>query len=378
MKRTTGSKTLAAAAMSVVLTSGLVACGGGSGSNNTQDTTPPDTRTAIQSVTVFGDSLSDVGTYKAATGDPANPGKFTVNPGKVWVENIADFYGLTVSPNRSLTLDATASGNASAGVGTATVIGGNGYAEGGARVDALPSESGIGNNQLVAPVSQQVNRYLAAHSKFPSNELVIVDGGGNDTYAQFSAVCWGTEDNGPGTGYGGTNATTLAIATSQIEAAANAQVANIRKIHDNGAPVVLVAAASDWSGNPFGAYYLSSAYQATGCYTPVPASQITAWTTTFNRILKAGIAGLSGVTYLDIAPEMADAVANPGKFGLVNVTAPACVPSSAAFCTSATLVAPDAAQTYLWSDAFHPTPRGHKIFSDAALNLLKSTTKKPG
>ncbi|MEJ8845990.1 SGNH/GDSL hydrolase family protein [Variovorax rhizosphaerae] len=375
-------KALRLTAMCVVLGSALVGCGGGGGGYSFPIVTtpprteapPPDARVAITSVTVFGDSLSDVGTYAAATGDPANPGKFTVNPGKLWVENIAGFFGLTVKPNRSLTLDETASGVAGAGVGTATAIGGNGYAEGGARIDALPSESGIGNNQIVAPISRQITSYLASHAKFPASELVILDGGGNDTYAQFSSVCWGTDDNGPGTGGG---KATIAGATSEIVTAANAQVANIKRIHDNGAPVVLVAAASDWGSNPFGAHYLSDAYQTTGCYTKVPASQITAWTTQFNTILQAGIAGMSNVIYVDAATDFADAVANPSKYGLVNVDAPACTVASAAFCTAATLRAPDAATTWLWSDAFHPTPRGHQIFSDAALNALKASTKKP-
>ncbi|MEJ8855218.1 SGNH/GDSL hydrolase family protein [Variovorax robiniae] len=375
-------KALRLTAMCVLLGSALVGCGGGGGGGYSfpivttpqkPDTPPPDTRVAVTSITVFGDSLSDVGTYAAATGDPANPGKFTVNPGKVWVENIADAFGLTVTPNRSLTLDETASGVKGAGVGTATVIGGNGYAEGGARIAALPSESGIGNNQIVAPISRQITNYLASHAKFPATELVVLDGGGNDTYAQFSSVCWGTEDNGPGTGGG--NAT-IAGATSEIMTAAYAQVANIKRIHDNGAPVVLVAAASDWSGNPFGAHYLSDAYQTTGCYTKVPASQITAWTDQFNAILKAGIAGMSNVVYVDFASDFADAVTNPTKYGFVNVDAPACTVASAALCTAATLVAPDAATTYLWSDAFHPTPRGHQLLSDSALNALKATTKK--
>jgi outer membrane lipase/esterase len=122
---------------------------------------------------------------------------------------------------------------------------------------------------------------------------------------------------------------------------------------------------------------LSDVYQSTQCFTKVPASQVTAWTNQFNQILKSGVAGMSNVVYMDAAADFADAVANLSKYGLVNVTAPACTVSSAAFCTAATIAAPDAAQTWLWSDAFHPTPRGHQIFSDAALNLLKATTKKP-
>ncbi|MFT3812066.1 MAG: SGNH/GDSL hydrolase family protein [Acidovorax sp.] len=338
----------------------LAGCGGGD-----------DDRIQVKSVTVFGDSLSDVGTYAAATGDPANPGKFTVNPGKVWVENVAANFGLAVTPNRSLTLDATASGVASAGTGTATVIGGNGYAEGGARVAMLPSESGVGNNQLVAPVRDQVQRYLQTHAAgFGPNELVLVTGGGNDIYAQFSAVCWHTDDNNLGAGN-----TTLDIATAQITAAAQAEVALIRQIRANGGRLIVVLSQGNPIVSPFSRYYGSDAYQATGCYTPVPAAQSNAWTEQFNQIVKTGVANLPEVVYVDQQVPWGNAQANPANYGLTNLTDPACTVSSAAFCTQSTLTAAGADQTYFWSDAFHPTPRGHKILSDYVLEQLKTRTR---
>ena len=347
----------------------IVLLGSPSGSAGSND------RLAVQSITVFGDSFNDVGTYQAATGDPANPGKATVNPGNVWVENIATHFGLSLKPNRSLTLDKDASSGATTQVGTATVLGGNGYAESGARVAMLPSESGVGNNQLVAPVKQQIANYLAAKGKFTAGELVIVDGGTNDTYAQFSALCFGTDDNGLGA-----DNTTVRIADDQIAAAANAQVDNIKNILANGAPLVLVAAAADWSNNPFATHYLNPEYQATACHTPVSAQQITDWTTRFNQILEAGVAGLPGVIYMDMWKAMNDAIADPAKYGLVNVSETACIntkpTSSGVFCTQATLAAPDAAQTWLWSDSFHPTPRGHQIISDLALGLLEPVVMK--
>ena len=333
-----------------------------------------DDRTAIRSITVFGDSLNDVGTYAVVTGSPDNPGKFTVNPGRVWVENIAAYYGLDLKPNRSLTLDRDASGGATTTVGTATVLGGNAYAEGGARVAQLPSESGIGNNQLVAPVKTQVANYLAVHPSFPSDGLVLIGGGGNDTFAQFSAICWGTDDNGIGAGN-----TTIASATQFIAAAANAQLASVQLIKAKGAGIVFVAGAGDCSGNPFASYYLSSAYQAKGCYAPVTASQISEWTRQFNQVLQDGIRQLPGVVYLNPADAFAPALVDPKRYGLVNVTDPACTntkpTASAVFCTRQTLVTPDADQTYFWSDAFHPTPRGHQILSDRALDLLNTVAR---
>lgn len=343
------------------LSSVLLALAGCGGSN--------DGRTPITAITVFGDSQSDVGTFQVATGNASNPAKFTVNPGNIWVDNVAAAYGLKLSPNRSLTLDKKASGVATAGTGTATVLGGNGYAEGGARIAQLPSESGIGNNQVVAPVAQQVSNYLGTHTGFAANELVIIGGGSNDTYAQFNAICWGGDDNGVGVGN-----TTMASASTHIAKAANDLLAQVARVRSNGAKTVLVYGAGDWSVTPFGNRFLAASYQATGCTAPVTAAQASGWATQFNSIVSQGVAGMAGVVYLDFPSTLAPASANPSQYGLVNVTSPACnnttPTNSAAFCNTATLVAPNADQTYLYADSLHRTPRGHRILSDAALGLL--------
>lgn len=326
-------------------------------------------RTTVQSVTVFGDSFSDVGSYQAATGDPANPGRFTVNPAGIWVDDVTAHYGLTVTPNRSLTLDKDASSGATDNVGTVTVLGGNGYAEGGARVAMRPSESGVGNNQLVAPLTDQVDRYLATNQSFPADQLVLMSAGTNDTYAQFSALCWHTDDNNVGP-----KNTTLTSATRAVADAANAYVEVVKKIKASGGDQLVVVGAADWSDNPFARKYLDAEYQRTGCDTPVPPAQVTAWTNQFNEILTTGIAGQPGVYYLDAGKVLGQVALHPSQYGITNVTDPACTnttPTSAAvFCTEATLAAPDAANTYLWSDTFHPTPRGHQILADEALKLL--------
>ena len=348
--------------VAVLSAGGLAACGGSD-----------DDQPRFQSMTVFGDSLSDVGSYAGATNNPANPGKFTVNPGNVWVENVAAAYGLKLTPNRSLTLDKDASGVATAGVGTATMLGGNGYAEGGARIDQYPMQSGVGNNNVVSSVSDQVNRYMAGNGgRFPANHLVIIGGGGNDTYAQFADLCWHYDNNLLGVGK-----TTLDIANNAIASAARKQVDNVKRIKAAGAATVLVYQASDWSGNPFGQHYLTDAYQSTGCYVKVPASQIAAWTAQFNQILADGLGGLAGVLVYNAGAPLKDAAANPARYGFTNVTAPACnnttPTNSSAFCTKDTLVAAGADQTYLWSDSFHPTPHGHKLVSDDALQTLQRT-----
>lgn len=356
-RHTMGAALIAAAMM------GLASCGGSSSD-----------RVTVESITVFGDSLSDVGTYHPATNDPDNWGKFTVNPGNVWTENIAAHYGLEITPNRALTLDRDASLGATTDIGTATVIGGNGYAEGGARVSMFPSESGIGNNQLVSPVREQVDRYLEAHERFGSRELVLVSGGGNDLYAQFSAVCWNTDDNNLGPGN-----TTLDIATDQISEAANAMVSIVQRMRTAGARLIVVILQSEPTSSPFWLYYGAPEYQAQGCFTPVTSEQRVAWSNQFNEIVREGLGDLIGVVLVDPAKVWDSVLADPAAYGFVNTTEPACnntqPTNSATFCTQSTVVAPDAAHTYFWSDSFHPTPGGHQILSDHVLELLGDYAK---
>lgn len=323
----------------------------------------------IQSVTVFGDSLSDVGTYGPATGDTANPGRFTVNPEPIWVQGVAGYYGLAVSPDRALTMDRTASSGATTADGTARVIGGNGYAEGGARVSRLPSQSGVGNNRLVAPVKAQLERYLADHHDFGADALVLIDGGTNDVYAQFSALCYGTDDNGVGAGK-----TTLAMAGAEIARAADDLVAAVRAVKERGAGVVLVAGAFDWTVTPFGLRYVTADRLATDCPGAVAPEQVAQWTAAFNRAVEDGVSGMPGVVYFDLDRVVGAVIANPASYGIRNVTDTGCSntkpTSSAVFCTAATLAAPDAGEAYLWSDSFHPSPRLHRVLAERALAEL--------
>jgi len=70
----------------------VAACGGGGDSNST----PPGGVTL--QVVSFGDSLSDVGTYSPVATADFGGGRFTTNPGQIWVQNVAQYYGGTVTP----------------------------------------------------------------------------------------------------------------------------------------------------------------------------------------------------------------------------------------------------------------------------------------
>ena len=157
----------------------------------------------------FGDSLSDVGTY-APLASAVGGGRFTTNPGQVWTQNVAQYYGDTLSA--AYTIDITHKLSAQSGLG---------YAEGGATVATPANQSDfltevIGNVEM--PVNQQVSSYLAAHGSFNSNQLVLVWAGANDVLRA-----------GP-----------LPAAAPTVQTAANTLAQVVGQIVQNGAAHVVV------------------------------------------------------------------------------------------------------------------------------------------
>ena len=96
----------------------------------------------------------------------------------------------------------------------------------------------------------------------------------------------------------------------------------------------------------------------------------------------------SRVRVIDIAALFSDLVQHPSSHGLSNVTLPVCgaawvtdVPQrSFADCTASALSATppppggptgsDWWQHYMFADGFHPTPYGHSLMADAAMQAL--------
>ena len=105
----------------------------------------------------FGDSLTDSGHFQ--DGLPADirdvAGRFTTNPGLVWSQWLAAYYGTD---------------------GTTDNQGGTNYAIGGARIDTPVANT--------IPVTAQVELYLSTHGgRADPNALYTVWGGGNDLLA---------------------------------------------------------------------------------------------------------------------------------------------------------------------------------------------------
>ena len=91
--------------------------------------------------------------------------------------------------------------------------------------------------------------------------------------------------------------------------------------------------------------------------------------TTFNTQLQQGLSG-TDVLLVDAYTVSRDQNANPSKYGLSNVSTPACdlTPAknplgSSLVCTKNNLIA-GATDTYQYADTVHPTPYGYKLLSD--------------
>jgi phospholipase/lecithinase/hemolysin len=328
----------------------IAACGGGGDDNST-----PAGGIKLQVVS-FGDSLSDVGTY-APVANALGGGRFTTNPGQVWVQDVAQYYGDT--------LTAAMTG----GFGVAPVAqSGLGYAQGGSRVTnpigvGHAATAGDYSGALTVPVVQQVSNYLSAHGSFNSGQLVIINGGANDILYNLTAAQAG--------------AITSDAATAAILQAAKDLAGVIGTVLQNGATHVLVSNVPDIGATPQG--MMSSA---------VVKAQLTAISNGFNATLAGALqqSGLmSKVIYLDITGPLANITANYTQYGFtVSNTGTACNlqamaaaaakagepnPSSFAtslFCSPDTQTVKGADQTYMYADTVHPTTHLHALYAQTA------------
>lgn len=276
------------------------------------------------SQTVFiGDSLTDSGHFRPALIQAVGPngaliGRFTTNPGLVWSEYVADFYGTSaVSDNQ----------------------GGTNYAVGGAR-------TGTNTSGALGPIpslaTQTANYLASAGGRADPNALYTVWGGANDLFA----VAGG------------------APAQATIAAAVTAQIGVVGSLQTAGARYVLVPTIPDLGVTP--------QFRAGGAAQQAAGTQLS---TTYNTALFGGLsaAGLR-IIPLDTFHLLQEIVANPDPYGIANVTGTACNPqitASSLTCSPANYATADAPYTYAFADGVHPSLRSHEILADYAVSVLE-------
>jgi phospholipase/lecithinase/hemolysin len=300
-------------------------------------------------VVAFGDSLEDVGTYEVFA-QKFGGGRFTTNPGTIWTQQIAAYYGDTLTPAFH------------GGFGMQlTPAGGLGFAQGGARVKETPgvgvAPAGTPNApfalETAVPVTQQVSNYISMYGKFNSNQLVLMNGGANDLLINLQAVQ--------------TDPLKLPGAILAIEQAATDLGKLVAQVSHAGATNIVLLNLADFSKSP-------EIVTSQPALAPVVSEIIKAFNATLKTTLR--LEGVENkIVLIDEFSFLDNILANlPANGFTQGGTSTACNPtaeiaeamqfglsnpsnfSDALFCTDATtLVGPNADQTFVFADSFHPT-----------------------
>lgn len=277
----------------------------------------------------FGDSLSDLGTYGMAAG-PVGGGKFTTNPGKIWIEIIAAKLGLEVKPNRQ------------EGFGLPVrEIGGFNYAQGGSRV-VFPRTKASDDEAPAAtarPVTEQVGMFLLQHKAFQANDLVLIQGGANDLFTQLTSVKAGKikpEQAIQNMIQAGEDLATI-IANLKANGARKLVVVNLPAIEQTPKMIVL---------------------------DPQTQQFIKLMVTSFNGTLAQKTLGLD-ILLVDFYNFDLNFNSHYQELGFKNISTPACknnLPtSSSLFCSGKTLIEAGADLTYKFADEVHPATGFSKV-----------------
>lgn len=262
---------------------------------------------------VLGDSLSDNGNLYLASGgtQPPSPPYFQgrFSNGRVFTEllgfNTANFNG--------------------------SVTGSINLAYGGSRTD---------NNVAFPPgMRQQLTTYLARGGVFGPNDLVSVLGGANNIFQALPAA--------------GASAAPTAAITPTLTAAVADMNFLVNDIAGRGAGTILVTNLPRLGITPQ--------------FRTSPASPLADYAgSTFNSGLQTALMATAAarpntnIILFDLAKVSDTLAANPGRFGLVNVT-------DACFNGVTVCANPD---SYLYFDGVHPTAAGHRLVATLANDYL--------
>ena len=276
------------------------------------------------SMFVVGDSLSDTGNVFYALGGATTEPPYTgliptaaysskrLSNGSIWAERLASNLGITLD---------------------ASLIGGTGYAYGGARTGPL---TGV-TSSFIPTLTDQTQVIVDLPGQLSTNDLFVVWGGGNDIRDAAATQ-------------------NIAQATAIVSDSLVNIAGIITSLADEGAIQFLVPNLPDLG--------LTPSAQLAG---PLASGFITQLTEQFNgtltSILLPELEQNLGIDIIDLDTNalLDDIIANPTIFGLSNV-ADACIQIEGGACSS-----PD---DYLFWDGIHPTTATHTIIGDAAFAAL--------
>lgn len=282
---------------------------------------------------VFGGSYSDAGTY--LVNDESR--RWTVNPAPVWNQLLGASYGIDVTPNVNVETTSPY---------VQTFVGGGNYAQGGARVSVTPGEAPYNTRSLALQLEAYLDARLGRADPWALHSL---EGGGNDIFFWDQAIENGTA--------------TLQQAQAGLESAAHQVVDLANMLAEAGAGRILVLNIHDISVTPIAS-------------TSTEKQVFTVEVGKFNDRVETGLAALGRNNFIlvDTYRFIEELVADGATYGFTNVTDPACVPADGLSldCTTDTLVSPEAASTYLFSDRIHLTGPGHLTFYQYIQSLIEA------
>lgn len=345
----------------------LAACGGGGSSSSASNSGAQTT-----SVKVVGDSLNDSGTFGfkfTVQGTPSYP---------IWTERVA---AAVAAP--ALCPRYSAAGGAPALNPAATACTSHGV--GGAAINPR----GSANDTSPLSIVQQL-KDLRAQSLYKPEELLLVDGGGNDLaylaedYAKALLLDGGTAFDAL-TGELILADEKIGLTRDQIGHLYVTRLADLlantlsSEALNRDAQRIAVITAPDVARTP---RFVQSMAIAELLNPPVAAQiklAVPQWVKTFNNQLKTRLAIQSRVVVVDFYAEFNKWLDTPGAYGLTNTTKPAC-PGNIAICTDTSLSAappvgesgPNWWKTYVFSDNFHGTPRTNELMGELVVKALEA------
>ena len=288
-----------------------------------------DARAGYSNLFVFGDSLSDSGNNAVVLAPNVTPVPISGNSfvptfpyasghytdAQVWAQMLASRLGLSANPS---------------------LLGGSDYAFGGAATGPL-SANGLFNPFPPSLQTQLASFLMQRGPTIPSDALYVVEGGGQNARDALAEI--GGCSGNPSCINGIISSTTAGFV-------GDIQTIN-SSLEDAGAKNILL-----WNVPNIGE---TPAALAAGPLASIFGTMIA---NAMNEALTAAIGTDPDIKLFDIFGLMNDAIADPGAFGLSNVT-DAC----------AQFVACDPSK-YLFWDGIHPTSATEAIISDAVLSLV--------